>query len=124
MTGKILIIDDTKNIKLMISKALQAEGYEVDCAENGLEGIEFFKEKQYDLVLLDIRMPNLSGTEVLRQLKEINNDVPIIIITAYPTVRNAVECIKTGAVDYLRKPFTAERIKAAIKENLTCDKSI
>lgn len=102
----------------MISKALQSEGYEVDCAENGAEGIELYKANIYDLVLLDIRMPNLSGTEVLRQLKGIHKEVPVIIITAYPTVRNAVDCIKIGAVDYLRKPFTAEKIKAAIKENL------
>jgi DNA-binding NtrC family response regulator len=118
LRSKILIIDDTKNIKLMIQKALVAEGYEVDCAENGLKGIDLFKSKKYDLVLLDIRMPNLSGTEVLKKLKEIHSDIPVIIITAYPTVRNAVDCIKSGAVDYLRKPFTADKIKAAIKENL------
>ncbi|MDF2673404.1 MAG: sigma-54-dependent transcriptional response regulator [Clostridiales bacterium] len=118
MNERILVIDDTKNIKMLIGKALASEGYGVDTAESGQEGIELFKTQSYDLVLLDIRMPNMSGTEVLRVIKDIDEAVPVAIITAFPTVKNAVECIKLGAVDYLRKPFTAEKIKQVIKQIL------
>lgn len=118
MSEKILVIDDTKNIKMLIGKALSSEGYEVDTAESGQDGIDCFKMKSYNLVLLDIRMPNMSGTEVLKVIKNIDEAVPIVIITAFPTVKNAVECIKLGAVDYLRKPFTAEKIKQVTKQIL------
>lgn len=112
---KILVIDDTKNIRMLVGKALSSEGYEVDTAESGMEGIECFKMQSYNLILLDIRMPSMSGTEVLRVIKDMDEAVPVIIITAFPTVKNAVECIKLGAVDYLRKPFTAEKIKQVVK---------
>jgi DNA-binding NtrC family response regulator len=118
MNEKILIIDDTKNIKMLIGKALASEGYEVDTAESGQEGVELFKAQSYSLVLLDIRMPIMSGTEVLKVIKDIDETVPVVIITAFPTVKNAVECIKLGAVDYLRKPFTAEKIKQVTKQLL------
>lgn len=114
MKGKILIIDDTKNIRILTQKALVAEDYEVDLAENGFEGIKCFQENRYDLILLDIRMPYLSGTEVLKSIRDIDHIVPVIIITAYPTVKNAVDCLKLGAVDYLRKPFTTEKIKQIV----------
>lgn len=118
MKERILVIDDTKNIKMLIGKALASEGYEVNTAESGQEGIALLKTQGYDLVLLDIRMPNMSGTEVLRIIKDIDEAVPVVIITAFPTVKNAVDCIKLGAVDYLRKPFTAEKIKQVIKQIL------
>jgi DNA-binding NtrC family response regulator len=126
MSAKILIIDDTKNIRLLTTKALSAEGYEVDSADSGAEGIKYFCNNKYDLVMLDIRMPNLSGTEVLKKLKEIDEKIPVIIITAFPTVKNAVDCIKLGAIDYLRKPFTAEKIKQIVntiieRKELTVD---
>jgi DNA-binding NtrC family response regulator len=110
LKGRILIIDDTKNIRLLASKALIAEGYEVDSADSGESGIELFKAKKYELVFVDIRMPYMSGTEVLRIIKDIDENTAVAIITAYPTVKNAVDCIKLGAIDYLRKPFTAEKL--------------
>lgn len=118
MKEKILIIDDTKNIKMLVGKALASEGYEVDTAESGQEGVELFRNQNYNLVLLDIRMPVMSGTEVLKVIREIDETVPVVIITAFPTVKNAVDCIKLGAVDYLRKPFTAEKIKQVVKQLL------
>lgn len=115
MNTKILVIDDTKNIRLMLSKCLSMQGYDVDTADNGHDGIELFKQHEYHIVMLDIRMPQMSGTEVLRAIKEIKHDVSVIIITAFPTIKNAVECIKMGAVDYLRKPFTPDKIKKVIE---------
>lgn len=123
MQGKVLIIDDTKNIRLMITKALTSKGYEITSADNGNEGIYQFKNNKYDLVFLDIRMPGMSGTEVLKLLKEIDENATVIIITAFPTVKNAVDCIKLGAVDYLRKPFTAEKL-SQIAEQVIVRKSL
>ncbi|WHH59519.1 response regulator [Petroclostridium sp. X23] len=114
MSYRILVIDDTKNIRMMVSKCLVSENYTVDAADNGYDGIKLFKDHRYDLVMLDIRMPELSGTEVLKILKGINKDIPVIIITAFPTIKNAVECVKLGAIDYIRKPFTSERIKETV----------
>jgi DNA-binding NtrC family response regulator len=122
LKGKILIIDDAKNIRLLTTKALTSEGYEVDSADNGLHGIELFQNNEYNLVFLDIRMPCLSGTEVLKRLRDIDGRIPVIMITAYPTVKNAVDCIKVGAVDYLRKPFKAEKLKQIVNEVLEREK--
>lgn len=118
LKGKILIIDDAKNIRLLTAKALTSDDYTVDCASNGYDGMELFSKGNYDLVLLDIRMPNFSGTDVLKHIKDMNPTVPVVIITAYPTVKNAVDCLKLGAVDYLRKPFTSEKIKEFISQIL------
>lgn len=118
MNRRILVIDDTKNIRLMLSKCLSGVGYIVDTADSGEEGIEYFKKNRYDIVLLDIRMPKMSGTEVLKKIREINDDTLVIIITAFPTVKNAVDCIKLGAVDYIRKPFTPDKIRNMVKELL------
>lgn len=115
MGSNILIVDDTKNIRMMVSKCLASDGHSVDTADNGYNGVELFKKNRYDLVILDIRMPHFSGTEVLKAIKEIDEEVPVIIITAFPTVKNAVECIKYGAVDYIRKPFTPDKIKDIVK---------
>jgi DNA-binding response OmpR family regulator len=114
----ILIIDDKKNIRTMVKKCLDLEGYTVDTADNGYDGIKLYSENKYDLVMLDIRMPELSGTEVLKIMKSINSNIPVIIITAFATVKNAVECIKLGAIDYLRKPFTPERIREIVTKIL------
>lgn len=121
MGKKVLLIDDTKNIRMMISTCLESLGYRVDYAENGYEGIKIFKNDKYDLVILDIRMPKLSGTELLKIIKGIDKKVPVLIITAFPTIKNAVECIKMGAVDYLRKPFTTKRIKEVVENIMKRD---
>lgn len=119
--SRILVIDDAKNLKLMITKAFFMEEWITDCASSGEEGIKMFHENSYDIVLLDIRMSGMSGTEALKRIKEKDPSTKVIIITAYPTVKNAVECIKLGAIDYLRKPFTPEKIKSVVKEILLRD---
>jgi len=113
---KVLIIDDTKNIRFMLTKCMNVEGYEVDTADNGKEGLEKAVQNSYALIFLDIKLPEISGTEVLRRLRGKGVLTPVIIITAYPTVRNAVECTQLGAVQYLQKPFTTERIGNVLKE--------
>ncbi|MDP4093835.1 MAG: response regulator [Bacillota bacterium] len=113
---KILIIDDTKNIRLMLTKCLELEGYHVTTANDGKEALELFKKEKFDLAFLDIKLPEIRGTEVLKRIRDMGIITPVIIITAYGTVKNAVDCTNMGAIAYLQKPFTAEKIKTVLKE--------
>jgi len=113
---RILVIDDTKNIRMLLTKCLEHEGYQVETASDGQEALDMFKNNSYDLAFLDIKMSRLSGTEVLKSIREMGIDTPVIIITAYATIKNAVECTKLGAVTYLQKPFTAEKIRTILSE--------
>jgi DNA-binding NtrC family response regulator len=113
---RILVIDDTKNIRMLLTKCLEHEGYQVETASDGQEALDMFKTSSYDLAFLDIKMSRLSGTEVLKSIREMGIETPVIIITAYATIKNAVECTKLGAVTYLQKPFTAEKIRTVLSE--------
>lgn len=113
---KVLIVDDTKNIRTLLTTCLELYGYETVIAKNGQEALEIIKNKRIDLAFLDIKMPEISGTEVLRKIRAMNIDIPVIIMTAFGTVKNAVECTRMGAVEYLQKPFTADRIKSVLSE--------
>ncbi len=113
---KILIIDDTKNIRLMLTKCLELEGYHVTAAGDGKEAIELFKKEKFDLAFLDIKLPEIRGTEVLKRIRDMGIVTPIIIITAYGTVKNAIDCTNMGAIAYLQKPFTAEKVKSVLQE--------
>lgn len=102
---KVLIIDDELYSREYFRKILERTECEVRTAPNGLEGLNAFKETFFDLVILDIRLPDVNGIEILRQIKEINRLTPVIIVTAYGTVDNAVQAMKLGAFDFLMKPF-------------------
>ncbi|AOY77945.1 response regulator [Clostridium formicaceticum] len=121
---KVLIADDTKNIRQLLITCLQHEGYDVTSVENGEEAIEAFKKGNFDLAFIDIKMPKISGTEVLRQIRSIGIKTPVIIITAFATVKNAVECTQMGAVAYMQKPFTTNRIKQVLQEVINENKSL
>jgi len=113
---RILVADDTKNIRLLLKNCLEIESHEVQIAADGLQALELLKSEKFDLVFLDIKMPEISGTEVLKRIREQGIDTPVIIITAFATVKNAVECTKMGAVSYLQKPFTADKVRLVLKE--------
>ncbi|MBM4306166.1 MAG: sigma-54-dependent Fis family transcriptional regulator [Deltaproteobacteria bacterium] len=102
---KILIIDDELFSREFFQKILEKTDSEVKTAPNGSEGLIAFKKTSYDLVILDIRLPDADGIEILRQIKEINRLTPVIMVTAYGTVDNAVQAMKLGAFDFLMKPF-------------------
>jgi CheY-like chemotaxis protein len=110
----ILIVDDEKNIRLTLSRSLEDLGVETDSAEDGKEALGKLKEKEFGLVLLDIRMPGVDGMEVLRQVRESRPDIRIIILTAYGTIELAVEAMKLGAVDFIQKPFVPEQIRERV----------
>lgn len=115
---KVLVIDDTKNIRILLTQCLKFEGYDVSTASNGTEALRILAEKSFDLIFLDVRMPEISGTEVLRKLRQIGIKTPVVMITAFGTVKNAVECTQLGAVAYLQKPFTENKIKQVLEEVL------
>ena len=119
---KVLIVDDTKNIRTLLQKVLQLEGFEAELASNGKEGLEMIRNGNYSLIFMDIKLPEISGTEVLRTIRAEGNNTPTIIMTAYATIKNAVDCIQLGAITYLQKPFTADRILNTMKQfNITAE---
>lgn len=115
---RVLIIDDTKNIRTLLTTCLELRDYEVLTAENGRVALDILKEKkeEIDLIFLDIRMPGMSGTEVLKSLRSYGVSCPVIIMTAFATVKNAVDCTKLGAVAYLQKPFSPDRVNVILDE--------
>ncbi len=118
MAKKILIVDDEKNVRLTLKRCLDEEGFDIDIAINGEEALKEILSNNYDLVLLDLKMPGMDGMEVLREVREKSNNVNIIIITAYGTVEKAVEAMKLGVIDFLSKPFTPEDIRKIVKSVL------
>ncbi len=113
---KVLVVDDTKNIRMILTKCLELEGYEVMTAGDGKQALEMFLEHSFDLAFLDIKLPEIRGTEVLKRIRERGIKTPVIIITAYATVKNAVDCTNLGAVAYVQKPFSADKIRSVLKE--------
>ena len=118
----VLIIDDEKNILLTLSQSLEALQLETDTALNGEEALAKLKEREFGLILLDLRMPGMDGMEVLRQVREIRPDIGIIMITAYGTIEVAVEAMKLGAVDFIQKPFSPEEIRELVSRVLDREK--
>ncbi|HTJ12012.1 MAG TPA: sigma-54 dependent transcriptional regulator [Dinghuibacter sp.] len=113
--SSILIIDDEKAIRKTLSEILSYEGYKIDDAENGEEGLKKFSEKTYDVVLCDIKMPKIDGMEFLEKAKTVNPDVPIIMISGHGTIETAVEAVKKGAFDYVSKPPDLNRLLITIR---------
>jgi DNA-binding NtrC family response regulator len=115
---RILIIDDDRHMRSVCSRALSREGWIVLCAESGDEGIDKIKngEEPIDVVLLDQLMPGMSGMDVLAQIRSINPDMPVIIITGSATEESAAEIIRKGASDCLPKPFTPEQLRTVVRE--------
>ena len=113
--SQILIIDDEKAIRKTLSEILSYEGYKIDDAENGEEGLKKIREKSYDVILCDIKMPKVDGLEFLEKAKEINPDVPIIMISGHGTIETAVEAVKKGAFDYVAKPPDLNRLLITIR---------
>jgi two-component system, NtrC family, nitrogen regulation response regulator NtrX len=113
--ANILIIDDEKSIRKTLSEILGYEGYKIDEASDGEEGLKKFKEKSYDLVLCDIKMPKLDGIEFLEKAKQVNPDVPIIIISGHGNIETAVDAVKKGAFDYISKPPDLNRMLITLR---------
>jgi two-component system nitrogen regulation response regulator NtrX len=113
--SNILIIDDEKAIRKTLSEILSYEGYKMDEAGDGEEGLKKFKDKDYDVILCDIKMPKMDGIEFLEKAKEANPDTPIIMISGHGTIETAVEAVKKGAYDYISKPPDLNRLLITIR---------
>jgi two-component system nitrogen regulation response regulator NtrX len=111
----ILIIDDEKAIRKTLSEILSFEGYKIDEAGDGEEGLKRFKEKSYDVVLCDIKMPKVDGIDFLQKAVEQNADVPIIMISGHGNIETAVEAVKKGAYDFIQKPPDLNRLLITIR---------
>jgi DNA-binding NtrC family response regulator len=113
MPASVLIVDDEKNILLTLSRALRVEGYEVDVAGSGKLALERCKTKSYDAILLDVRLPDLDGLEVLRQLRA-EQDVPVLVMSGHGNIDTAVAATRSGALDFLEKPIGSERLLVSL----------
>ena len=116
MKSKILLIDDDVNLCQVISYQLKKMGYDVDITNSGREGLEAYRQGNYDIVLTDIQMPDISGIQVLQEIRKQNKEVVIILITAYGSVENALEACRMGADDYITKPFGQEQLLFVIEK--------
>ena len=116
--GRILVIDDEEIIGESCRRVLEPAGYEVDTATSGGEGLQVLRKDAIDLVLTDLKMPDMDGIEVLKKIKQDWPGVEVIIITGYQTVDTAVKSIKLGAFDYIEKPFTPDALINAVSKAL------
>lgn len=114
----ILVVDDEGAIRYSISKTLQRLGYQVHTAETGEEALEMMQRQEYDVVLTDIRMPGLTGVELLARIKEEAPDAVVILLTGYASLETAIESLRLGAHDYLVKPSSSQDIRNSVAEGL------
>ena len=115
---KLLIIDDEKGILELLSMVFKKEGYEVETAINAERALELIENGDFDLVLSDIKLPKMGGMDVLQAVSSSKPDVPVILMTAYGTVQQAVEAMKIGAVDYVVKPFDMDELKIIVRQGM------
>jgi two-component system NtrC family response regulator len=118
MQQKILVIDDDNSLRRVLEYNLQEEGYEVQAASSGEEGLYWFGQIRPDLVITDMNMPGMDGLMVIKSIKERSPETLVIIITAFGTVDVAVEAMKAGAYDYITKPFNRDALKLKVKKAL------
>ena len=113
---RILVVDDEPSMREMLRIVLRRDGYEVLVAENGRDAIEQLRATSVDLLLSDIKMPDITGVDVLRAAKEINRDVVAFMMTAFASTSTAVEAMRLGAVDYFTKPFSMDELRRRMPE--------
>lgn len=116
--ARILVVDDDKSIRKTLEAILEGEGYYVDSAENGKQAIEKTSSSYYNLALIDIRLPDMEGTELLTKMKDTTPKMRKIIITGYPSQQNAVEALNREANAYILKPFDVKDVLKTIREQI------
>lgn len=111
----ILVVDDEGSMRLAISEALKRVGYAVDTATDGFDALQKFRKERFHMVISDVKMPKMSGLNVLKEIKRISPQTSVIMVTAYGTIQNAVDAMKEGASDYILKPFSYEDLESAVR---------
>jgi two-component system response regulator PilR (NtrC family) len=115
---RILLVDDEPSMREMLRIVLRRDGYDVSIAANGAQAIDLIRRERFDLLLSDIRMPDVSGVDVLRAAKEANRDLVAFMMTAFASTETAVEAMRLGAVDYLTKPFSMDELRLKVRQHL------
>lgn len=116
--ANILVVDDEKGIREGCRRILTSEGFAVDVAENGKEGLDMAKAKPYDLMLIDLMMPVMGGIELMEQVRQLDPEIIMIVITGFATIETAVDAMKHGAYDYIPKPFAPDQLMAVLNRGL------
>jgi len=116
---RILIVDDEQKMRRILQIILDNQHYDIDLAQDGIEARDFFQQQQYDLVITDLKMPRMDGMELLGFIREEKPDVPVIVVTAHGSVESAVKAMKSGAYDYITKPFENEEIRIVVSKAVT-----
>src|SRR5678816_3267295 len=116
--GTVLVVDDEEIMREILETLLTREGYEVRVAASGAEGLELARALPFDAAIVDIMMPGLDGIATLDELKRIDEDLAVIIITAYGSIESAIAAMKTGAFDYVTKPFKNEEVLVVLRNAL------
>ncbi len=122
MKSTILIVDDTQLIAESLKKALSREGYDILTAATGREALQSYEENGPDLILLDVKLPDIDGIQVLQKIRQVDAKTPIIVMTAYSGIKGAVEAMKSGAYDYVAKPFDIDELKIIVARCLASRK--
>ncbi len=110
MSSKVLIVDDEKLMRISLESQLKKEGYDVKSVDNALDGLRMVKSEEYDVVVTDLRLSGMSGIDLLKEIKKYNQEIIVVIMTAYGTLESAVSAIKEGAYDYIAKPFSTDEL--------------
>ncbi len=118
MAQRLLYVDDEESLRTLVQSHLSLEGFDVETAANGHQAVTILQKQQFDLVLLDLRMPDGDGFEVLRFLNERGSQVPVIVLTGVDDVSIASECVKLGAADYLTKPYNFHELIDSVERVL------
>lgn len=114
----ILIVDDEEGLREGLSKLLEDEGYAVKCAEDGEKALEIVRSTHIDLMLTDMRMPGMSGIELLKQVRKIREEIGVIILTGYGEIESYIEAMNFGAMEYVSKPFKVNELKFIVSKIL------
>jgi len=114
--NKILVIDDEPIVRTSCERTLAPEGYDVTVTASGKEGLEMLEKETFGLVLLDLKMPDMDGIEVLDNIKKKWPDTKVVMVTGYSTVDTAVQALRFGAFNFIEKPFTPDTLLKAVKE--------
>src|SRR5450432_2901412 len=113
--ASILVIDDEEIMREILETLLTREGYSVRLASTGAEGVELAKSVPFDAAIVDVMMPGMDGMAVLQELKKIDDELPVLMITAFASVENAIAAMKRGAFDYITKPFKNDEVLVVVR---------
>jgi two-component system response regulator PilR (NtrC family) len=115
---KALVVDDEESICEVVKEIIETEGIDVDTISSSLAAIDLVGKNSYDIIISDLKMPNIGGLELYDKIKELSPDSAFIIITAYGTIQSAVDAVKRGIYDYIQKPFTPDEVRIPVRRAL------